>query len=222
MLVSEQRNEDVVQKEKVQQEKMETYYRFQSKIYDTTRWSFLFGRKEIVNLLPKLSADATIMEIGCGTGHNLQRLVAKYPDKNIIGLDISETMLNKAARKTKDNPSVHLVNQAYGKGVVSSRKEQVDLILFSYSLSMINPHWSALIDRAKEDLKPGAYIAVVDFEDSRFGLFKKHMANNHVRMDSHIVPYLNRKFQMIQWESKKAYFGLWDFFMYVGQKADKG
>ena len=31
---------------------MDNYYKFQSKIYDMTRWTFLFGRDEIIKAIP--------------------------------------------------------------------------------------------------------------------------------------------------------------------------
>ncbi len=33
---------------------LERYYRFHSRIYDATRWSFLFGRDKLVRIITKL------------------------------------------------------------------------------------------------------------------------------------------------------------------------
>ena len=38
----------------LQVEDMKAYYAFQAKIYDLTRWSFLFGRDRIIKQLPLL------------------------------------------------------------------------------------------------------------------------------------------------------------------------
>ena len=209
---------NIFHKESIQQKKMESYYRFQSKIYDLTRWSFLFGRKEILDRIPKLNKNATILEVGCGTGYNLKNLLGRFPQVSLTGIDISATMLEKAARKIKSSSRLTLTNEAYGAVHSNTQKEQVDVILFSYTLSMINPHWPSLIDQAKENLKPGGYIALVDFENSKFKWFKKHMANNHVRMDGHIVPYLEKQFRLVECETKNAYAGVWSYFMYIGQK----
>lgn len=218
MPVTENVSTDVQKYERSQKNKMEAYYSFQSKIYDATRWSFLFGRKKIINLLPGLDAESTLIEVGCGTGYNLQYLASKYQHTNILGLDISKIMLTKATKKVQNKSNIRLINQAYGTSEEASEiPSKVNLILFSYALSMINPHWSSLIDQAKKDLKPGGFIAVVDFEDSRFPWFKKHMGNNHVRMDSHIIPYLNQSFQAIESTSRKAYAGVWTYFTYIGQ-----
>ena len=48
-----------------QNQAMRNYYQFQSKIYDLTRWSFLFGRKTVIRKLPvDTLAPVHIVEIG--------------------------------------------------------------------------------------------------------------------------------------------------------------
>ena len=60
-----------------QPEKMRAYYRFHAGIYDATRWSFLFGRKTLLYNLPvRTDIPQSLLEVGCGTGHNL-RLLAR-------------------------------------------------------------------------------------------------------------------------------------------------
>lgn len=207
----------IYQEEMTQADKMETYYSFQSRIYDATRWSFLFGRNGIIRMIPELDEASHILEVGCGTGYNLQKLQQRFPKAYITGLDIAQPMLDKAAKKIK-HPNIKLVNQAYGDSQDEPYQKPVDVILFSYSLSMINPNWSELIDQAMKDLKPGGYIAVVDFEDSEFSFFKQHMSGHHVKMDSHLLPYLTKKFETVNVESKEAYLGLWSYLMFVGRK----
>src|SRR5262245_5775143 len=48
---------------------MSRYYAWHSRIYDATRWAFLFGRDAILDDLG-LEAGQTVVEIGCGTGRN--------------------------------------------------------------------------------------------------------------------------------------------------------
>jgi len=100
-----------------------------------------------------------------------------------------------------------------------SRLGQMDAVLFSYSLTMINPQWEELVRQAKADLKPGGMIAVADFYDSRFSWFKTHMGNNHVRMDGHLIPLLKQEFETLSHQVKPAYGGVWDYFVYLGRKA---
>ena len=68
------------------------------------------------------------------------------------------------------------------------------------------------------DLKNKGFIAVVDFYDSKYSLYKKWMATNHVRMEQHLAPVLLKNFVTVQSFTNQAYFGLWRYFLFVGQK----
>ena len=201
----------------LQQNKMEAYYRFQSKIYDLTRWSFLFGRAGLIAKLPVLPAGAVVLEIGCGTGFNLIRLARKYPKANIYGIDTSSDMLNIAKEKLKKHQHVNFLHGAYGTETVRIH-EKPDLIVFSYALSMINPQYAELVQRAYQDLKPGGIIAVADFNYSPLAWFRKHMSNHHVRMEKHLLPVLDELFTSVLTHAKPAYLGIWQYLLYIGKK----
>jgi len=53
---------------------LEKYYKTHSKIYDVTRWSFLFGRNALIKAIARYCRPEWILEIGCGTGKNLAAL----------------------------------------------------------------------------------------------------------------------------------------------------
>lgn len=202
-----------------QNQTMQRYYVLQSQIYDLTRWSFLFGRGEVIRQLPLDPNQAhRILEVGCGTGYNLRLLARRFPKAQLTGLDVSTHMIQKAARTTQAYAQRTTLEECPYSFGDTHRHGQIDALLFSYSLTMINPQWESLVRQAKADLKPGGYIAVVDFYDSRLPWFKTHMGNNHVRMDSHLSPVLKQEFKTIQHRVKKAYAGVWDYFVYIGQK----
>ncbi|MEN0005523.1 MAG: class I SAM-dependent methyltransferase [Bacteroidota bacterium] len=203
-----------------QNEAIQHYYStFQSKIYDLTRWGFLFGRKGIIQKLP-FERDAAFrsLEIGCGTGYNMLELAKYYPNAQLTGLDVSGDMLAIAKKNTapfKDRTT--LLEKPYELGE-QAFLGQKDVVIFSYSLTMINPQWQELIRQAYQDLKPGGYVAVADFHNSPFPWFKAHMSNHHVRMDGHLVPLLKELFQPILHQENNAYLGLWKYIMFIGQK----
>jgi S-adenosylmethionine-diacylgycerolhomoserine-N-methlytransferase len=156
------------------------------------------------------------LEVGCGTGYNLRNIRRQFPEAKLIGLDVSGDMLKKAQKKLS-GPAMEWRNKPY----MPEDPEfagKVDVILFSYALTMINPQWKDLVEKAKADLKPGGIIAAVDFHDSRFRWFKAHMANNHVKMESHILPRLEELFTPLYNKVKPAYLGVWEYFMFVGKK----
>lgn len=192
------------------------YYRFQSRIYDFTRWSFLFGRARIIRELPfEQNEPLRILEVGCGTGRNLVPLARRFPNARITGIDLSADMLAIAGKKIAVfEGRVDTVHGAFGVDVFD---ESFDVVLFSYCLTMVNPGWKELIRLAKLSTKRGGIVAVVDFYDSALPLFKRHMAGHHVRMEAHLLPELNRHFRVEKAKVNKAYGGVWRWFSFVGR-----
>ena len=198
---------------------MRKYYEWQSKIYDSTRWSFLFGRHKVIQVLPTMrDQKINILEVGCGTGYNLTKLAKKYKQAQITGLDVSADMITLSRKNTKAFADrITLLEQPYVKGDTKWH-EHFDLILFSYALTMMNPFWKDLIFQAKDDLKVGGAIGVADFYNSNFQWFKSHMGNHHVRMDGHLTPVLDQEFDTFYNKVRPAYGGIWHYFVYVGHK----
>lgn len=196
--------------------KLEKYYRFHSRIYDLTRWSFLFGRKKIMRLLPELPTDSSILEVGCGTGQNLGRLLDHYPNSEITGLDVSESMLNVARQKWQKDPNIQLQKLPYGRSKNSTSK--YDLIFFAYSLTMMGDDMATAIQQAYHELKPGGYIAVVDFNQAGTNWFQRWMQMNHVQMDGSVLKNLENTFTTEILDVRNVYLNLWNYFMFIGKK----
>ncbi len=195
---------------------VEKYYRFHSRIYDATRWSFLFGRTAIIKNFAG-AAPRNILEVGCGTGRNLVELARRFPQAQITGVDLSATMLDLARRKTAGfGPRVQLLHQTYTAPL--SDPPGYDLVLFSYALSMFNPGYDTAMAAARSDLVPGGRIAVVDFHDSRFGVFERWMGVNHVRMNGQLRPLLQSLFTPTTDRLCPAYAGIWRYLLFVGRK----
>jgi S-adenosylmethionine-diacylgycerolhomoserine-N-methlytransferase len=196
---------------------VEGYYRWQSMIYDATRWSFLFGRDAILRDTAAAGpAPERVLEVGCGTGRNLRKMAALFPGARLTGLDVSADMLELAGRKTAGlGGRVDLARRRYEEPLAEG---SFDLVLFSYALSMFNPGWEAAIDTAVKDLRPGGLLAVVDFDDSPFPLFRRWMAFNHVRMEGHLLPHLQRAVEPLSTRRLPAYAGLWRHLRFTGRR----
>ncbi len=202
---------------------LERYYRFHARVYDATRWSFLFGRAALIkHVAARYQPDAIkrILEVGCGTGKNLQSLCQVFPHAQISGLDLSADMLQQARKNLGASIArVELLNRPYDAPLHS--EPAFDLIVFSYCLSMINPGWQEVIDYARRDLHPGGVIAVVDFNASVLAPFKQWMAMNHVKMEGHLLPRLTALFTPRVQQIHKAYGGIWSYFLFIGER-DQG
>lgn len=199
------------------QNEVENYYRYHSRIYDATRWSFLFGRDTILDMIPDLPSQPRIIEIGCGTGKNIERLEYHFPDAGIIGVDLSEEMLKVAGDKLGNASQIELCNARYGSDDLNL--DPADLILFSYSLTMFGDEIENIFGQICRDLKSNGYIAVVDFNTSSFQWFRTWMSVNHVDLSGHLLPLLNKYFRPIETEIHKAYKGLWSYFLFLGQQS---
>ncbi len=200
-------------------EKLKHYYKHQSLVYDATRWSFLFGRSQSVQELKKLTGDRhnlNILEIGCGTGANLENLVAAYPQASVYGIDLSEDMLRKA-RKKPALDKVTFKNEPYGQNQFCTG--QFDLIACIYSLSMFDNAEDTL-PIIKQHLAPNGYLIFVDFHSTPFQPVDKWMRLNHVHFASRCYELLCQDPQWnIQYNRvRAAYGGLWKYFLLILQK----
>ncbi len=197
---------------------LQRYYQFHSKIYDLTRWSFLFGRSAILQRLPATESPTRILEVGCGTGKNLIALAKRFPKAQIVGIDLSGEMLAVARQKTQAYQGrIQLIQRSYNQPL--EPHPSFDLVLCSYALTMFNPGWEVAIAAAHADLLPGGRMAVVDFHDSRFATFRRWMGVNHVRMEGHLAPRLAATYQTEIQQMVPAYTGLWRYLMWIGRKA---
>lgn len=196
---------------------IENYYRYHSRIYDATRWSFLFGRETILDMIPNMSSQPRILEIGCGTGKNIKYLEYHFPEAQIVGVDLSKEMLNVAQNKlASSSQKVKLINLRYGSQPVD--EEPFDLILLSYSLTMIGGQIEEVLKQINADLKSNSYIAVVDFHTTPLKWFRIWMRLNHVNLSGHILPLLEEFFHPAKIEINKAYGGIWSYFLFLGRK----
>lgn len=198
---------------------LEGYYRLHSKIYDATRWTFLFGRTAILREVAALTMPRHILEVGCGTGKNVAHLCRLFPAATVTGVDLSETMLEVAVRKTACfGDRVKLSHRPYGPGFTADTA--YDLVLFSYALTMFNPGFEEAIATAHGHLAVGGHIAVVDFHDTRFPLFERWMGVNHVRMNGQLEPLLSGRFEPRVHSVRKAYGGVWRYLVFVGRRSN--
>lgn len=196
---------------------VDAYYRLHARLYDATRWSFLHGRNKLVQLLARHRSPSRILEIGCGTGSNLLALAHAFPQACVTGVDLSPDMLEIAAKKTAEfGARVQLCQQRYDGPLDGG----FDLVLCSYALSMFNPGWQEAIAHARQDLAPGGCIGVVDFHDSPSPFFRRWMGMNHVRMEGHLLPELQNRFETLDARICPSFLGLWRHVLFIGRVRD--
>lgn len=116
-----------------------------------------------------------ILDIGCGTGELEKKLLAKNPSLKILGIDLSQEMLERAAKKFENSP-----NLSWKEG--DFLKVDLPLQHFDGAYGLSNFHYfpdpPALLRKAAAVLKPGGFFVLVDWNRSTFKgrLYNRYMS----------------------------------------------
>lgn len=199
------------------QSRLESFYGGQAEAYDDFRKRLLQGREQMLGDLP-LPDGGSWVDMGGGTGFNIATVGERTRKlKHVMLVDLSPSLL-KVARKRFDEKGWQDVETIEADATTFYPNcGPVDVVTFSYSLTMI-PDWFAAIENAIRMLKPGGVIGVVDFYVSRkypTDGMKKHswftrsfwpvwFANDNVYPSSDHVPFLHRHFEPIVFEEGRS------------------
>lgn len=186
------------------------YYKKQSKIYDITRPYFLFGRNEILRWIVNKKANTSLLEIGCGTGYFLEKL-SKSTNLQLTGIDLSPQMLNIAKRKLSKESNLIETNL-----VEYTPEKKFDIVLLSYVYTLDFDNINTLISHTKKCLKENGAIYVVDFHKYGNALYEKYMNWHGINMGAELLEYLEENFKTNRKTIKKAYCGMWEYFLFEG------
>lgn len=182
------------------------YYKLHAPFYDATRWSFLFGRNSIEDILPNLDRCSSILDIGCGTCKVTSKLSNSFPNCSITGIDSSYHMLKKARLKKLQN--VQWIEEEFGQH--SFPQQTFDLIVASYSLTMVS-QIDEVISSIKTTMKSDGTLIVVDFDNTPYQWFEDWMKANHVHFNYQIFDRLEAEFNVHAKVTKRAYAGLYSY-----------
>jgi len=175
-------------------ERLENFYSGQADAYDDFRKRLLHGREQLYHQVP-IQPGMTWVDMGGGTGSNLEFIAEKLPDLHTAYIvDLSPSLLKVAQRRVaaKGWSNVQTVQADATRWQPESGG--VDVVTFSYSLTMI-PDWYLAIENAIGMLKPGGVLAVVDFYVSR--KFPAAGAKRH--------PWFTRSFWPVWFASDNVY-----------------
>ena len=144
-------------------------YRKRAKRYDfSANAYYLLGIREFayrkigVEAL-KLKKGDTVIEIGCGTGLNFSLLRKKVgPDGNIIGVDLTPEMLEKADKRIRRNgwKNVTLVQSDAAEYLFP---EYIDGIISTFAITLV-PEYDRVIQKGAAALSANARFVIVDFK----------------------------------------------------------
>jgi S-adenosylmethionine-diacylgycerolhomoserine-N-methlytransferase len=156
--------------------------------------------------------------------------------RKVFVLDLSHSLLEVAKKRIAAKGWTNVETVEADATTFQPPDGPVDVVTFSYSLTMI-PDWFAAIENALAMLKPGGQIGVVDFYVSRKfphdGL-QRHawstrsfwptwFAMDNVFPSPDHVPFLHRHFEVLHFEEHRAKvpyipFSRVPYYLFVGRK----
>lgn len=218
--------------------RMENFYAGQAGAYDNFRKRLLKGRQELWDAIPAPD-NAVWVDMGGGTGANLDYFGDRIGNlKKVFVVDLSPSLLKIAAERVAERGWANVETVEADATTFQPAGGPVDVVTFSYSLTMI-PDWFAALENALAMLRPGGLIGVVDFYVSRKfpgdGL-RRHrwftrsfwpvwFAADNVFPSPDHVPFLHRQFEPSHFEESRCkipYIPLlrMPYYTFVGRKRD--
>lgn len=217
------------------QERLESFYGGQAEAYDDFRKRLLHGREDLCALLP-LPDGGVWIDMGGGTGSNVEaagdRIAAL---SRVYVVDLAPSLLGMARKRAADRGWSNVSVVEADATTFVPEEGTVDMVTFSYSLTMI-PDWFRAIDHAQRLLKPGGHIGIVDFYVSRkypaegrkqhgFGtrvFWPSWFMNDNVYLSSEHLPYLESRFETTHIDERMApvpYMPMRvPYYLYLGRK----
>jgi S-adenosylmethionine-diacylgycerolhomoserine-N-methlytransferase len=219
-------------REAAQSQQLQAFYGPQAAHYDQFRDRLLPGRAELIGRLP-LSAGAHVVELGGGTGRNLDFFGARLDAIGSVEIvDLCTALLDVARTRACGHANVRVIE---ADATTYRPDHAVDCVYFSYSLTMI-PNWQAALTNAWAMLKPGGAIGVVDFcvpmtsaiklralQSIESTFWKRWFGHDGVRLDPDHRTMLRQLFpqnDIVERRARVPYLpaAMVPYYLFVGQK----
>ena len=107
----------------------------------------------------ELKENASVLDLGCGTGRLMNRLAAKFPTVKAIGLDLSTEMLREARARNQYHKRLIFVSGRAES--LSFADEQFDAVFCTMSF-LHYPHPQQVFHQVSRVLANGGHFYLVD------------------------------------------------------------
>ena len=120
--------------------------------------------QQVIDLLPARLQPGRVLDVGCGLGALLQLARRRWPEAHLVGLDLSEAMIEHAKPRFGKDPRL-----AWAVGDAARyQAKPFDAMVSSSSLHWVKPLPPAL-QHLVTLLKPGGWLAAGLMTDGTFG-----------------------------------------------------
>lgn len=141
---------------KMHEKEAENYEEEKTEIYNEEEQKRIKSvLKEVEEYIETGNSNRRVLDIGCGTGNLLEKLLSRFD--NVIGIDLSGDMLSSASSKLEGNDNLKLV-----RGEVSSlpfKDDYFDMVS-AYSLLHHLPSFSDPVSEISRVLRDGGVLYV--------------------------------------------------------------
>ncbi len=136
-------------------------------LYDPFTDHEIIHHREAVRLA-QIGKNDLVLEVACGTGRGFLE-IAKFTDKKIIAMDLSEKMLQKAERKIKKYHLENKIEITIGNArELPFQDNKFDVLYNSYMFDLIDlSEMPAVINEFKRVLKPDGKLVLVNLSKNR-------------------------------------------------------
>lgn len=156
--------------------------------------------REFLDLaLAKTLPDGPILDLGCGTGATTARLAARFPEREIVGVDLSPQMLRRAEERCGAFPNVRFECGDLLSFVKNRPDHLAAMLLSCWSVGYSDPE--AFLRRVSRVLAPdGVGAILVNTRDTLPAVFRAYvqtMRRFPLRLRRAIRPRFPRSFSAL-------------------------
>lgn len=159
-------------------EKMDAFFENRLAGYDEHMLTNIEGAMEFYKFtaaqLP-MGAESEVLDLGCGTGLELEEYFALNPSAHITGIDLSIAMLNALAKKFPDK-DLHLINGSYFDIPFENRRYTAAVSVESLH-HFTEKQKASLYQRLFHALTEGGYFILTDYFAESNKLEKEYFDN---------------------------------------------
>lgn len=129
-------------------------------VYDQ-RWSnYIINTLSFLKTWANISPEASVLDVGCGTGEFERLVLADHPMQKITGIDISEKMLAIAKQKCHAYPNVSF--QIARASALPFASDSFDVVVSANSFHYFDNPNTAL-GEMRRVLKPDGIVVILDW-----------------------------------------------------------